>query len=127
MRLLLDTHTLLWFAEGDPNLSETAVRAIQDAANEPFVSIASYWELAIKSSLHRYEFDHSPAVLQAAAATAGIGLMPLTIEHVERVRRLPLLHRDPFDRILIAQAAVSESTLVTKDGQFGDYGVATLW
>jgi PIN domain nuclease of toxin-antitoxin system len=127
VRLLLDTHALLWFAEGDDRLGDAASRAIQDRRNHVIVSIASYWELAIKSGLGRFRFAYSPAELLTRATSAGFDLLPLAIEHVEAVRSLALLHRDPFDRILIAQAITTGSTLVTRDGQFAAYGVPVLW
>jgi PIN domain nuclease of toxin-antitoxin system len=128
MTLLLDTHTLLWFLTGDSSLSERARDAIEDSANVAHVSAASLWEVAIKSSLGKLKLpapyvDIFPRQLD----TNGVGLLPITPAHCSVLLTLPFHHRDPFDRLLLAQAKAEGLTLVTDDGQFGAYGVPLLW
>jgi PIN domain nuclease of toxin-antitoxin system len=117
MKVLLDTHALLWFCEGSPRLSHAARNAIEHSDNERYVSNASAWEIAIKLSLGKLELlipfdDLLPGVL---AANGLIELKP-TFKHYRALLRLPMHHRDPFDRLLVAQARVKEMTLTTCDG-----------
>ncbi|MFM9903126.1 MAG: type II toxin-antitoxin system VapC family toxin [Pyrinomonadaceae bacterium] len=128
MKLLLDTHTLLWFIAGSPSLSASARSAIEDAKNEKFVSIVSIWETAIKISLGKMTLtapfdDLFPNQLQIN----GFELLPVKLEHTSVVTTLPFHHRDPFDRVLIAQSIVENVTLVSIDEVFDNYGVSRLW
>lgn len=128
MKLLLDTHTLLWFIAGSQNLSASARALIEDSANEKFVSIVGIWETAIKVSLGKMTLtapfdDLFPNQLQMN----GFELLPVKIEHTSIVTTLPFHHRDPFDRLLIAKAIVDNMTLVSVDGIFDDYGVNRVW
>ena len=124
MDLLLDTHVFLWWDSDLPELGPNARSAIRDPANTVFVSAASVWEIAIKRRLGRLPFEGSPT-----ANVARNGFVPLAIlpEHAERVGDLPLLHTDPFDRLLIAQAQFESLTLVTVDEKIRPYPVAQLW
>ena len=128
MKLLLDTHAWLWFVLADKQLSAAARAAIEDTSNESFVSMASVWELGIKLSLGKYQLA-TPFDEFLNHAIDGQGFQRLTIEpaHVVRVAQLPFHHRDPFDRLLIAQALEESATLVTLDPHAAAYGVATLW
>ena len=121
MRLLLDTHVLIWWDE-DRRLSAKARRAIHDA-DEVFVSAASAWEVAIKVALGRRRPSRT---VGDAAADSGFTELPVTFQHASRVAFLPLHHRDPFDRLLAAQAEVEGLTLVTRDPAFGPYGLDVL-
>src|SRR5689334_5692795 len=128
MNLLLDTHAWLWFVLGDPQLSTTARKQIEDPANLKFVSPASYWEIAIKISLGKYALA-SPysEFIRRAIAGNGFGIQHLLPTHTEQVSTLPFHHRDPFDRLLIAQALVEKMTLVSADRAFIPYGVTVIW
>lgn len=128
MKLLLDTHTLLWFIAGSASLSAAARRAIEDAANEKFVSIVSIWETAIKVSIGKMSLSASFDVLfPHQLKINGFELLSVKIEHTSVVTSLPFRHRDPFDRLLIAQAIEEKMTLVSADEIFDDYGINRLW
>ncbi len=121
MRLLLDTHVAIWWDMGAP-LSAQAKRAIRDA-DEVFVSSASAWEVAIKRSLGKIRSDRSIAKL---CADSGFVELPVLMRHTEVLESLEQYHRDPFDRLLIAQAAREQLVLVTRDEVITRYPVATL-
>jgi PIN domain nuclease of toxin-antitoxin system len=127
MRLLLDTHCLLWARAAPARLSPEARKALTDPRHQLFVSVASVWEIVIKHALGRLELAHAPESLvpQLIAATQAVTL-PIEQSHALRVARLPLHHRDPFDRILIAQAQVERLTIVTADERFAAYHVAVM-
>ncbi len=121
MNLLLDTHVLIWWDEGR-RLTSGARRAIE-TADIVYVSAASAWEVAIKIGLGRLQ----PArTVEEAAEESGFLELPITFRHAERIAGLPAHHRDPFDRLLIAQAEVEGLTLVTRDPVFGRYAVAVI-
>ncbi|MEJ7848159.1 MAG: type II toxin-antitoxin system VapC family toxin [Pyrinomonadaceae bacterium] len=128
MKLLLDTHTLLWFISGNSNLSANARDLIEDASNEKFVSIASIWETAIKVSTGKMTLS-SPFddLFPNQLRINGFGLLSVRIEHISLVTLLPFHHRDPFDRLLIAQASQENMTLVSVDEAFDNYGIARSW
>lgn len=128
MRLLLDTHVVLWFLRGDLEVP-LAVRAlVRNRANLVYVSVASLWEIAIKVSRQklvlprRYE-DLFPTSLEPA----GFDLLPISVTHVTGILSLPHHHRDPFDRLLVAQAVEENMTLVTCDAKLAAYPVKTFW
>jgi PIN domain nuclease of toxin-antitoxin system len=123
-RLLIDTHALLWWLVDDPLLTPTAREVIADPANTPLVSTASVWEVAIKRSLGKLE---TPDDLPERIAGEGFDWLPVSADHAWQVRSLPPHHRDPFDRLLVAQAIVDRLPVVTADAQFGAYGVTTRW
>ena len=125
MRLLLDTHVLLWALAGSPRLNAAARDAILDDANEVFVSAASLWEAAIKRSLGKLRFD--PAKVLAELDHNGFRELPVMIRHAVAAGDLPLHHKDPFDRMLVAQATAEGLTVVTGDAALKPYGVAALW
>ena len=121
MNLLLDTHVLIWWDEGR-RLAGAARRAIE-AADTVYVSAASAWEVAIKIALGRLR----PArTVEQAAEESGFLELPITFRHAERVARLPVHHRDPFDRLLIAQAEIEALTLVTRNPVFDRYAVERI-
>lgn len=121
MRLLLDTHVLIWWDEG-ARLSKRAAEAIR-AADQVYVSAVTGWEIAIEAALGRIETTRD---VGAAVAESGFEELPLRLSHTEVLRSLPPHHRDPFDRMLLAQAISESLTLVTRDRAFGDYGVSVL-
>ena len=125
MRLLFDTHVLLWVLVGSPRLNTAAREAILDEGNEVFVSAASLWEAAIKRSVGKLHFD--TARVLAELDYNGFRELPVTIRHAVAAGDLPLHHKDTFDRVLIAQAAAEGLTVVTGDAALRPYGVTTLW
>jgi PIN domain nuclease of toxin-antitoxin system len=128
MKSLLDTHTLLWFIAGSASLSAYARTLIEDAANEKFVSIVSIWETAIKVSIGKMSLSAPFDVLfPHQLQINGFELLPVKVEHISFITTLPFHHRDPFDRLLIAQAIEEKMTLVSVDEVFDDYGVTRLW
>ncbi|HWT25615.1 MAG TPA: type II toxin-antitoxin system VapC family toxin [Solirubrobacteraceae bacterium] len=123
-RLLVDTHAVLWWLADDPALSSGARAAIADPSAEPLVSAASLWEIAVKRSLGKLRV---PDDLPDEIAAAGFGRLPVSPEHAWAVRGLPFHHRDPFDRLLVAQAQAERLPVVTADVRFAPYGVETRW
>ena len=121
MRLLLDTHLLLWAAASSRRLSQEARALIEDEANDVHFSAASLWEIAIKSALGRSDFRIDVAALAAALPAMGLAELPVTSAHAVAVTRLPALHRDPFDRLLIAQSLAEPLVLVTNDAALARY------
>src|SRR5258707_15776650 len=128
MRLLLDTHTFLWFFVGDSSLSATARSLIEDEFNERYLSVASLWEIAIKVSIGKLTlsapFDE---IFPHHLTNNAIDLLGITLSHTSVITTLPFHHRDPFDRLLIAQAMTDQMEIVSGDGAFDDYSVTRLW
>lgn len=125
MRLLLDTHTLLWTAEASTRLSRRASDAILNASNDIVVSAVSIYELEFKVATGR--LDALPRSLRLVAAEAGFSELSIMPEHADRAARLPLIHRDPWDRIIAAQAIMESMTVVTRDPAIAALGAPTLW
>jgi len=128
VRLLLDTHALIWWLAADDALSSAARSAIADSANDVFVSAASAWEIATK---HRIGKLPGAALLAADVAgyvaAQGFNELPISIRHGQIAGNLPRIHKDPFDRMLIAQAVAADMTIVSNETLFRAYGVARLW
>jgi PIN domain nuclease of toxin-antitoxin system len=130
VKLLLDTHTLLWYVLDDPQLSAAAQAAIMEPANEVYASPASYWELAIKISIGKLTVQQPfEDFLDACESRYRFQLLPITARHTVQVSTLPFPqnHRDPFDRLIVAQALVEQMTVVSGDVQLDAYGVSRLW
>ena len=125
MRLLLDSHALLWALAAPDRLPAAALRAIRAADNEVHASLASAWEISIKVSIRRLDFDVES--LEETLAASGIQALGISLQHAVRVSTLPLHHRDPFDRMLVAQAMCESMTLVSRDRELAKYGVRLLW
>jgi PIN domain nuclease of toxin-antitoxin system len=128
MNLLLDTHVLLWFLVGDRRLTHTARQQIETSENQRWLSIASLWEIAIKTSLGKLQltrpFDELfPRQLEANA----INLLSIQPVHLAQLTRLPFHHKDPFDRLLVAQAITEEMPLLSQDRTLDAYPVKRLW
>ena len=123
MKLLLDTHVFLWWRANDARLSEKARAAIA-GADIVFVSAATAWEAAIKSSLGRI---HYPDTIEAGVEASGFEKLPITLAHAERAAALPRLHADPFDRMLVAQAEIEGLSIVTSDRILQRYGTPIVW
>lgn len=128
MNLLLDTHTLLWFLNGDARLTAKAKSLIDDAHNSQFVSIVSLWEITIKHSLGRLALPVPLPELLAFPSTAPqFQLLPIQAAHLLTLDGLPRHHNDPFDRLLVAQAVTENMPMVSIDAALDDYGVQRLW
>lgn len=128
MRLLLDTHAFLWFVLNDAQLSVPARTAISDPANDVLVSPATYWEIAIKVSTGKYTLA-SPYqdFIQHNLDANDFEILPIDVRHTARVAAMPFHHKDPFDRLLIAQALAEDISLVSNEALFDAYGVRRLW
>lgn len=122
-RLLLDSHTLLWLLDGSRTLRADTLQAITDVNNDVLVSVVTVWELAIKRESGRLQ---APENLESAVYAQGYTSLPVTFRHAELAARLPLNHRDPFDRMLVAQAQTEGLVLVTDDSQISSYDVTTM-
>ncbi len=128
MKLLLDTHAFLWFVLSDAKLSSAAKALINDPANDKYVSPATYWELAIKISVGKYSLAHPyEDFLNRGINGNGFIILPVEWRHTSRLTNIPYHHRDPFDRLLIAQALVEQMAIVSADPLFDLYGVQRLW
>ena len=128
MKLLLDTHTFLWFIAGNPNLSNTARNAIEDINNQRFISIATLWEISIKVSIRKLKIGiaFTELVEQEVYGNA-IEILEISSEHLDELVKLPFHHKDPFDRLIIAQSLVEDATLISKDAAFQSYPIKLLW
>ena len=128
MRVLLDTHAFLWWIADSARLSGTARRAIEDDANTIFVSAASAWEIATKHRIGKLPQAEAVALdVTGSIADQGFEELAISVDDAERAGRLPGLHRDPFDRVLIAQALARDLVIVSVDQAFDGYGVHRLW
>jgi PIN domain nuclease of toxin-antitoxin system len=130
MRLLLDTCALLWFLRNDAELSESAALAIEDPANEVFVSVVSIWEIAIKAGLGKIRIPNDfESGLEQKLTQDGFTLLNVTYRHAAGVLTLPRAHTDPFDRLLISQCRVEKLIPVTNDPHWSaaPYGLLVLW
>lgn len=128
MRLLLDTHAFLWFVTNDPQLSATAQALIADPTNDVYLSPASYWEIAIKVSIGKYPLT---VPFETFFTTVILGndfeVLPVEVRHAARLATLPMHHKDPFDRMIVAQALVEGMPVVSADPALDPYGVTRLW
>ena len=127
MQLLLDTHTFIWFISGDKALPKKVVAIIKNVDNKCFISIASIWEIAIKSSLNKLTLKSGFNKISDFLSENDIEILPITFEHLQTVLSLKYHHRDPFDRLIISQGLVENLTLVTKDEHFKSYTDKILW
>jgi PIN domain nuclease of toxin-antitoxin system len=122
MRLLVDTHLLLWAAAKSRRLPKEARRLLEDPGNEVFFSAASLWEIVIKASLRKPDFKIDLALLRPALATMGFAELPISGAHAERLASLPPIQKDPFDRMLVAQSLAEPLVLLTNDGVLAGHG-----
>jgi PIN domain nuclease of toxin-antitoxin system len=128
MRLLLDTHTFIWYVTDNPKLSAHVKLLIEDENNEKLVSIASIWEMAIKHSIGRLNFSLPFMEFVGQQLTvSNIGLLEINLQHIEVVASLPLHHRDPFDRLIIAQSMVEQIPILSVDAIYDAYAIARVW
>jgi PIN domain nuclease of toxin-antitoxin system len=128
VRLLLDTHTFLWFIDGDTALSPYARQLIEDRTNERLLSIASLWEMAIKASLGRLTLalPFTDLVAEHVHGNA-IELFEILPRHLDELTTLPFHHKDPFDRMIIAQSQAENIPILSRDSAFDDYAIRRLW
>jgi PIN domain nuclease of toxin-antitoxin system len=128
MTLLVDTHTFLWYCHDDPALSATARSLIEDPGNRKLLSIASCWEIAIKAGLGKLKLGElSATYIPAAIARTGFELLPITVVHAAGVETLAQHHRDPFHRLLVAQATAEAIPIVSGDVALDAYGISRMW
>lgn len=121
MRILLDTHVLLWAVGNSERLPNTTRKWLEDVNNEIFFSAASIWEIAIKASLGREDFRVDPSQVLEVMPETGFSELPIKAGHAAEVYRLPLIHTDPFDRLLVAQSRMEPMLLLTNDGLLVQY------
>jgi PIN domain nuclease of toxin-antitoxin system len=126
-KYLLDTHTILWGAEDSDKLVKSARDIINDKDTQIFVSVASLWEFAIKYSIGKIDFDGGLAYLREIIKQADFTMLPISESYLENVITLPFIHRDPFDRLLIATAKTEGMTILTADENIQKYDVPWLW
>ena len=127
MRYLLDTHVALWLFEGNKKLSQTALDIISDADNEIYVNVVSAWEVAIKVSLNKLDFDGGSEAFLHAIETNNIDLLGIKGNYAKIVEKLPFIHSDPFDRLIISSALAEDLTIITIDDNIQKYNVPWIW
>ncbi len=127
MDLLLDTHALIWFMNGDHQLPDKSKHLMKDIGNKCYVSIASVWEIAIKISIGKLELNGGFDEISNVLYKNDFELLPLHFEHIRELLNLEFHHRDPFDRIIISQGIVEKLPIITSDGIFRLYPVETIW
>jgi PIN domain nuclease of toxin-antitoxin system len=128
MQVLLDTHTLIWFFQGNENFSEKMRLLIEDENNEKLISIVSVWEMSIKQSIGKLKFSLPiKTFIEQKLALNDFKLLNINLDHIDVITTLPLQHRDPFDRILIAQAMVEKIPIISVDTVFDAYSITRLW
>lgn len=128
MRLLIDTHALIWFCEGNSALSAPARAAMEDGANERFISEATPWEMAVKLALGKLRLESDFAVIFPDVLNAnGFAMLPPSFEHYRKLISLPQHHGAPFDRLILAQAKAEGLTIVSGDPQLRAYDTSLLW
>ena len=123
---LLDTHTLIWYLTSDAQLSKKALNAIT-SLSDVYISSVSLWEIAIKNSINKLDIDVALADIVAECNKQDINILQLELPHYENVQKLPFFHKDPFDRMIIAQAQAENLIIITRDEKIPLYNVQTLW
>ena len=124
---LLDTHAAIWFFTGDSALSSTADQIIRDRTNRIYLSVISAWELTIKISIGKLRFPGDAAGFIQTAQSNDITIIPIETIHLSILKELPFIHRDPFDRLLVATALAEEMKLITADRNIAQYDVSCVW
>jgi PIN domain nuclease of toxin-antitoxin system len=127
MKYILDTHTLIWFLEGNDSLSKVARTIIEETESQKYVSIASIWEIAIKVSLEKLKLERSIETFLFELSQTDIAILPIKLSHTLRLSKLEFFHKDPFDRLIIAQSIEEGFEVVTRDPDFPAYDVVTHW
>jgi len=127
MNYLLDTHTFIWFINGDLSLPDKVITKIKNVENQCFFSIASIWEIAIKIKLNKLQIESDFNKIIDFCIQNEIDILPIAFEHIQELNRLDFHHRDPFDRLIIAQGIVEKLTILTKDENFKFYNAKSFW
>lgn len=127
MNLLLDTHTLIWYITDNHRLPAKTRSLIELPENNCFVSLATYWEMAIKNSLGRLDFKKPIMTIFEIVEQSGFEILPVNVNHILKATSLPFHHYDPFDRMIIGQAIAENLSVITKDEKFPKYEVSLLW
>lgn len=127
MGFLFDTHALIWWLDGDERFPVSLREEILSNQNRMWVSPVSFWEISVKRSLGKLELKKITPQMWYAVDEQGFSRLPIAISHLSYLEQLPFHHRDPFDRLLIAQAQAERHTLLSRDGQFEPYDVACKW
>ena len=127
MAYLIDTHTLLWHFNGDNQMSISAMEILKDNKQKKYTSIASVWEIAIKMSIGKLLLEFNFNEIEVKLAGSKISLLDTSVKHTEEIISLPLHHRDPFDRMIIAQSITENLTIISKDKNFSLYPIKLLW
>lgn len=128
MQYILDTHTLIWFLEDSPKLSNEAKKRITNIQNQCFISICSLWEIAIKLSINKLSLDVSFDDFKTEIQRNDFTILPIEFEHLQQLQQLKFHHRDPFDRLIIAQAQSENIAIISKDENFRKYeNVTIIW
>ncbi len=127
MDLLLDTHVFLWYIDGNEQLPEKIVKIINNKSNRCFVSIASIWEIVIKLSIDKLEIKGGFKTIENFLDNNDFEILPIDLGDTKTLLKLDFFHRDPFDRMIIAQAIASDLKIISKDKQFKDYNMEILW
>ncbi len=128
MKLLMDTHVFIWFISGNSKLNSYVKKLITDFRNVRFLSIASLWEMSIKSSMGKLELEMTfPELYKEHIINNSIELLPITTEHLETLKALPFHHKYPFDRLIIAQTLAENLIVLNNDSAFINYDVECLW
>jgi len=128
MKLLLDTHTFLWLDSSPEKLSQTALAACEDPANQLYLSVISVWEIQIKRQINRLQLGtRLDQMIRGQQSANGLSILPVELQHIYVLDELPLHHNDPFDRLLIAQARAEQAWLVSGDNRFQLYPVDIIW
>lgn len=127
MNLLLDTNAIIWFSENDTSLTDKAKQLIESEINKKHVSIVSFWEMAIKISLGKLVLNMPLEKLATSLKQNGIDILPISLSSIVSITSLPLIHKDPFDRIIVAECITNNYTLISSDNIFDGYGVNRIW
>ena len=127
MNLILDTHTFMWFVNGEENLTVNARKVITNPDNSNFISVATLWEIAIKVSIGKLTLSKDFENISRQITQNGFNILAITFEHVLLVSKLAFHHNDPFDRLIIAQALTGGMSVVGKDEAFDKYNVKRIW
>ncbi len=127
MKLLLDTHVLIWWVSDAARFSPDVIRAVSAPENEVLISVVSVWEMVVKVGLGKLVVNPNVRESIQQQLDQGIGMLPLLLEHITTLETLPDIHKDPFDRALVAQAIAEQAHLVTNDSMLHDYPVPTSW
>jgi len=127
MKLLLDTHIVLWFWDNVEKITKESLSAIIEPANEKYISIVSAWELAVKINIGKLTFEGGVTNFFRMVEDNGFELLPVKEDHIKHLETLPLHHRDPFDRLLLATVISEQMTFITSDKEFAQYGVPLIY